>query len=153
VRCFYTFKRISAHHVKFTSILQAQMDVNTVLGLAGAIAARASYDARRTLTAAANTARPNMLLTSKSSATAAANSTYNEGNITVTAAEAGATLIDLQLGMTLLQLGINPFEDGSSAPQLLRSFKNFDNEVSHPLCLLLYLSLAHSQYARCSQPV
>eukprot|EP00953_Heterococcus_sp_UTEX-ZZ885_P000726 910-Heterococcus_DN1.PRE.2 len=110
------------------------MDVNTVLGLAGAIAARASYDARRTLTAAANTARPNMLLTSKSSASAtaaaAADSTYSSAgsNITVTAAEAGATLIDLQLGMTLLQLGINPFEDGSSAPQLLRSFKNFDNE-------------------------
>jgi hypothetical protein len=112
--------------------LQAQMDVNTVLGLAGAIAARASYDARRTLTAAANTARPNMLLTSKSSATTNTNSSsVSNSDITVTAAEAGATLIDLQLGMTLLQLGINPFEDGSSAPQLLRSFKNFDNEVSH----------------------
>jgi hypothetical protein len=127
------------------------MDVNTVLGLAGVIAARASYDARRTLTAAANTARPNMLLTSKSSASAAAaNSTHSSAgsNITVTAAEAGATLIDLQLGMTLLQLGINPFEDGSSAPQLLRSFKNFDNEVSHSLVIITII-LIFSAFAVC----
>ncbi|KAG5185282.1 hypothetical protein JKP88DRAFT_348277 [Tribonema minus] len=102
---------------------KVQVDINTVLGVTNAIVQRATYDARRTLAAAATAARPDMLLAP------ARNVTRGGGG----AAGGGAAppALDLGLGFTLLQLGVNPFEEvnaGGAAPELLDAFKGFEDE-------------------------